>query len=125
MSVCTLSDKHFSAVVLAYETYHINCFPLNLSWYEAKEKVGEILHQANLDSFNYRYKEDLTGTFVFDSSAPQLSVPAVLKALDCIEYQCCEVESYQQTRAYKIIKQLRLSLIDKIDGYEEAHWFID
>lgn len=59
-------------------------------------------------SANYRYKER------------QASPVAVLKALDCLSYQSCETDDWEDSEAFRIIDVIRSRAISRLPGYENG-----
>lgn len=62
---------------------------------------------------DYRYK--------WSSHYPMQAV-TILKALDCYEYQSCEVENYESSPAAAFCQQLRKAAIHALPGYDDAPW---
>jgi hypothetical protein len=93
--------------------------------------VGEILHKANVDSVNYRYPQDTCEPPVWQwkPSGPHAAtlenLVKFLKALDCLEYQSCERNDWEESQAFKIIRTLRGMAINSLPGYDSAPWGIN
>ena len=58
---------------------------------------------------------DATGAFT-------ATVPEVLKATDCYEYQSCEHPEWPSSNAHDFIQALRKDAWRLLEGYEEAPW---
>jgi hypothetical protein len=89
-------------------------------------KIGQILLNQNLRSYNSRYREDNKPVSygypcqkVFNYSTVEL-----LKACNCYDYQACETHDYEKTEAKAIITAIKEHLIRELDGYEDADWEI-
>ena len=84
---------------------------------------GALLVAENRRSVNHRYDEDeieepyeLTryeGTFV---------AAAILKAIDCYEYQSCEHPGWKGSEARSFCEALRGRMIGQLPGYDSAKW---
>jgi hypothetical protein len=104
MSAFTVNAAHIDAIVNAARQFgspdEIDQRTANL--------LGGMLWDENYRSVNYRYQEseptpDYTATLIED----ELSPVAVLKAMDCYEYQACESPDWQDTRAHAFITAVR------------------
>lgn len=49
---------------------------------------------------------------------------AILKAIDCYEYQSCEHDEWRESQAFTFCRALRSWCIGKLEGYEAADWEI-
>lgn len=88
--------------------------------------VGQMLIDANAASVNARYSEENSYTYEYESPKyVSWSLVEVLAAIDCFEYQACEVEDYYNTEAPAFCRALRNNLISRLSGYEEAPWGIE
>lgn len=52
----------------------------------------------------------------------QLAPVAVLKAIDCFEYQSCEHPEWEGSEARAFCEALRDDMIGRLPGYSEADW---
>lgn len=132
MSAYVVDKAHVDALVTAGLVYGRR-YPLR--WgadhqhvldHENAGEVGAMLWRENDRSVSYRYSEGPTG-YGTDvpyehKQRPVLSPVAVLKALDCYEYQTCEHPDWRQSQAYQFCDSLRRLVIGALDGYEAAAW---
>ena len=84
--------------------------------------IAGILNKANVDSVNYRYSEKTNRpyTFTYREDAKKYSIPEIALALSGYEYQACEVPGFETSHTYRILTQLRKSLLSRLEGYDEA-----
>lgn len=74
----------------------------------AADLLGQLLWDENYRSVNYRYTEsEPTPDYRATLIDADLSPVAVLKAIDCYEYQTCESPDWDQTRAHAFVTALR------------------
>ena len=94
---------------------------------EDPQKLGELLYGANVDSVNHRYSEDNPRDYIYTRvPVPGVSAVQIIKACDCLDYQCCEVPDWHQgNRAYDALHSIRWQAIAALPGYHEARWSLD
>ncbi len=92
MSAFICSDKHIATVVMSLDPkYH----PLQL--------IANRIKAANIKSVNYRYNEKTRSTSCdLSQGDPDLAKnpEAVIKLAQSIDYQSCELDNWERTRAY-------------------------
>lgn len=87
--------------------------------------LGQFFLDANYESVNYRYSEsDAPHKYKFKLQAAKVSTVQFLKALNCLDYQCCEPNDYRNGDCYKLIRELQSSAASHLAGYDEAEWEI-
>jgi len=140
MSAYILDDVNFDVIIKSYVTIR----PIQLGWniWIKKEKldlfhdtdrtyVGQILKIQNIASVDYRYKantemqdylQKLDKKYIYNNRVNAVSPVALLKLLDCYDYQACETSDYKTTKACTIINQIREYTISRLPGYDEAAW---
>lgn len=128
MSAFLVSDDHITAVCT------FACDPRNLCsvWLNGRREraagrhldMFRMLKQANLDSLTARYGDPATEA---DARLGRLvlSPIEVVKAVDCLAYQCCEVDEWDETDAARTLESIRGAAITKVAGYDEAPWGIE
>lgn len=105
---------------------------------ETADAVGSILWMENLRSIEARYPdtvghpEKLPGTDGQDprdgyrhAPAPagtKIDPAAVLKSIDCLEYQSCEHDGWKGSEARRILEAIRDCATKALPGYEAAPW---
>jgi hypothetical protein len=98
--------------------------------YEHADIVKAFLHQANLDSVNYRYKEfttEKTRPYSGADIAQYLGGPVipwghVLGALRCFEYQACEHPEWSTSLASAIVDKIRFKVCQRITEEAGGMW---
>jgi len=94
-------------------------------------EVGRILLDENERSVRYRYPEckddDLPGTIGESSSNYEfrrwnspLAALSILKACDCLDYQCCETDTWEQSLAWAVLHDIRTFAVRRLPGYDNA-----
>lgn len=93
---------------------------------ENAELVATKLYSQNVRSVNERYNEETVETyqFTYDTRAKNRPVGNIIGALDCLEYQSCETDDWEQTDAHQIICDMRKNLLKKLAG-EDYTWGIE
>lgn len=109
------------------------------------QEIGEILLNENIESIRFRYPDDRENYmgFEIDERAASLcpTLVQIIKAANCLEYQSCEHDDYQQSQAYAMTKaatnlalrllstaELRLWSVDTIynhPDYDRCAWVVD
>lgn len=134
MSAFLVSDNHINFIVnfanRGFATYRTLSGGASL---DDPQGLGRILHQANIDSVNYRYAhhEQLPASewqwnprATYDDKVKS-DLVTFIKALDCLEYQSCECDDWKESVACKAIDTLRSIAISSLPGYQAAPWGID
>jgi hypothetical protein len=93
---------------------------------EAADRVGAMLWNTNRASVDYRYEEanDREVYRYRHNVCLPMAPVAVLKAIDCYEYQSCEHPEWESSEARAFCSVLRKAMICALPGYEEAAWAI-
>jgi hypothetical protein len=87
---------------------------------------GATLLAENRRSVNHRYAEDeIESPYVFSPILGHLSAVAILKAIDCYEYQSCEHPGWESSEAYDFCQALRANMIRALPGYSDAAYEIN
>lgn len=135
MSAFIVDDMHINAIV----TYAIDH---RLDYYSADAKtriaitsdnaeaVGRILMDENVRSVCARYSEvaddekSAGATYSFKRFPVPLTSIEIIKACDCLAYQSCETDNWEESLAWNIINAIKGSAVHGIGGYEAAPWEI-
>lgn len=141
MSAYIVDKPHIDALVAA-------AIRLDASWWHDGDRAyarredpavtGQMLVDANVESVSHRYPDDklteLPGrldawwlvpyTFPKGRRPPSLTAVAILKAIDCYEYQACEPPGWETSEAAAFCRGLRDVAIGALPGYDEAAWEI-
>ena len=141
MSAYVVSDNHINELIRFIDTR----FYLNKSYLQRVipeiafirddklffERVGQELLNENYRSVNYRYKnsedEEKCHKFSYKEKLGEkkLKPVEILKLVACLDYQSCETDNWETTRAYKILESIKSFAINQLDGYNEASWGIN
>ena len=86
---------------------------------------GALLVDANKRSVNYRYDDDeIEDPYQFTYHPGPFSPEAILRALDCYEYQSCDDPAWRASEAREFTDALRRHMIRELPGYQAARWEI-
>lgn len=101
---------------------------------------ADVLYAENVRSVLRRYPDDteesapgpinkpthirVTGRDVC-AAAFRLPAVSILKMCDCLEYQSCETDDWEQTPAYRLLNAIRKAAIHALPGYDAAPWDYD
>jgi len=136
MSAFIVSTAHINALVNAG-------YANTLSWYapadaslgrprderrtltsDNLDATGQMLMQACVASVSYRYgSHEQIPHYRHTFRLPRPAV-AMLKLLDCYEYQSCERPDWPESEAHAYCEALRSRLIGQLPGYDAAPWAI-
>ena len=94
------------------------------------DDLGAVLKLANYASVNHRYQESTPcGSYQWDGrgiteylGGDVIPWGQVLMALDCYEYQTCEVPQWDETLAYAVCRAIRRKVCRIIGNECEAEW---
>ena len=131
MSCFVVSDNHISAILAWACRGNINAGwgsnPGRYAYMPALEQeAANFLYAANVKSFNARYKEDVEETgCVYNPHAIKLTPIEVIKACDCLAYQCDEWEGFEGSIAQAILRDIKQQAIPKLPGYDAAKWSVE
>ena len=95
-------------------------------------KVGRMLTNANKKSIRARYGWDDEGaarvkTYWYTRPYVLLSDVSLYKQVGCYDYQTCEFDGYEKSRAHAFVRKVERALAErgvtnKSEGYEAAPW---
>ena len=100
--------------------------------YENVDAIGKMLWLENVASLDARYggravddaeRAEVAG-YAYTTPPKKLSLVEGLKAIDCYEYQACEHDGWEKSKAKAFCAALRKALIYKLPGYDAAAWGI-
>lgn len=141
MSAFLVSKKHIdflvSAAYLWGRTNLSRYLPCGAEFKDVTcDDVGRLLWRENVRSVAHRYgpgQFDLvpgasdraidTYRHAFDLQAPHQAVK-VIKAIQCLEYQSCEHDGWEQSAAHVFCRNLLSEAIRNLPGYDAAPWGI-
>lgn len=128
MSAFIVSDTHVNALVRYASRHNVRAFHGNpLAMFQVKDNeqaAAELLLAENVKSVNYRYRDNEVMTITYDRGAPILTAIQAIKAAQCLRYQSCECDDFEESIAFKLIEAMIADAIPRLDGYESAQWAI-
>jgi len=89
--------------------------------------VAAELHRANCAAYRERYGENVGEEYRYTHrpEAAALSTAQVLKACDCLDYQCSDWTDYPGSLAQRAVDQIRRTAIYALPGYRAAAWTLE
>ena len=134
MSAFVCSEKHINTIVGYGSLNKVTFYTsppgapggVRNDIYGNETKVSSLLLNENIRSVNGRYQEN--GEFQvlqFKQLALNTSAVQVLKLINCLIYQSCENDDFNQSDAYKALKAIEGAAIRNLPGYDDAQWAID
>lgn len=130
MSAFELNPAHFAAIVSAWIRLgsHWTLDGRRLRTDDAADwqRAMAALWTANVASVSHRYNEPLPhpgfAPTYKDRAAPRVDGAALLKALDCYEYQSGELPAYEGSDVQRAVEGIRRATIRRLAGYDGAAW---
>lgn len=108
------------------------------------QRVARCLALENIRSVAYRYPDDKDGhrpgpclkdaeileaaaiyAAYFVEHLQSVTPVQILRLIDCLDYQSCETDDWQQTLAFKQLGWIRGRAIYALPGYDRAQWSFD
>jgi hypothetical protein len=133
MSAFEVSKTHIDVLVSAamrfgtgsgwmYSSLGGETTPINL---ETADKFGQMLWDENARSVSYLHGGDVEEVEAYTfKRVDTTSIVQVLKAIDCLEYQSCEHDGWNDSEAQQFCHALRRRMIRALPGYDSAKWAI-
>lgn len=125
MSAFIVNDYHINALV-SYGIAHKAQLYTKDGWEYFNEDtawaLASRLYRANVCSVNRRYGERTRTTgFRFQSvDVSGLTAADIVKACDCLEYQSCEVGTWERSRARKTLQAIREEAVRALAAGSQA-----
>jgi hypothetical protein len=134
MSAFIVNKEHIDALVNYMVTHKVSYWTgserVNVTRFNAEE-VGRILLDENVRSVNHRYcdrtdadEKNAASDYRFSRSSRSFSPVQIIKAVHCLDYQCCETDDWETTLAHKICQEILSAACHALPGYEQAQWGI-
>ena len=136
-----LSWYHFTEVDDRGWPADMRHYEVGYSDQASQDECGRMLWGENLRSIEYRYPDTIEnqmypgpGDFLGWPDVDQYTCKglrptpdpvAILKALDCYEYQSCEHPGWRTSNAHAFCEALRGKMICSLPGYRDAAWEVD
>ena len=128
MSAFIVSDTHINALVRYASRHNVRAFYSNpLAMFQVKDNeqvAAELLLAENVKSVNFRYRDNEVMSITYDRGAPILTAIQAIKAAQCLRYQSCECDDFEESIAFKLIEAIITDAIPRLNGYESAQWAI-
>lgn len=131
MSAFVVSKNHINALVnfarQCNMAFNFEDEILYTRSFDDCQKIVAILEKANVDSVNARYYENETELiYQFKLLSKKYSPIQIIKACQCLDYQCCEVDNWttQENFACRIIEWIKDEAIRHLADYDNLDWAI-
>jgi hypothetical protein len=137
MSAFQVSNRHIDLLVYARTLPDFKVLESDLD----RDELGRLLLGENLKSLAARYGDDRNAgsaaskskwedvkqveAYVYSTptdAAGVRDIVSIIKQIHCYEYQSCEHEGWETSRASKYCKDLLELLLFKLPGYAAAKW---
>jgi hypothetical protein len=128
---CFIVDSHHIRALVSWAalhrvTYYMPAGRQHVETAGDGQRVAELLHRANLAAFADRYpREGAALAEPFDYrpvAASWLPAIQIVKACDCLDYQCSDWTGWPDSEARRILRAIREKAIRMLPGYEAAAW---
>lgn len=126
MSAFIVNDYHINALVSYGVKFKAQFYTKNVGWEYFNEDtawmMAALLYRANVCSVNRRYKERTrTNGFKFQSvDVNGLTAADIVKACDCLDYQSCEVGTWERSRARRALQAIREEAVRELAARSPA-----
>lgn len=123
MSCFVVPDYHIDVLVSWSIANHAPAFIDGLT----PRTLAAELWVANATAYNARYGEVVGESYSFTMRPEAHSIDPVqiLKACDCLEYQCSDWPNYEGSVAERILRRIRDRAIACLPGYRAAAWTLE
>lgn len=130
MSAFLCSDAHINTLVRYASKHGVTAWYANpsrkLEVAGNEQETAALLYAENVRSVNYRYQEDsAVFPIVYDHLTPLLTPVEIIKACQCLAYQCDESPTWGRSAAKALLEALKSKAITLVPGYDEAPWGIE
>jgi len=126
MSAFIVNKKHIDYIMTAYQNsenqYSNNSDKPNYTNAQA-EQDGQMLWNENFLSVNVRYNEtDHAPVYKFERINEKINYLQALNFVHCLDYQACETNDYNESKAYKLLLKMAWNLTCMIPKYDGLQW---
>lgn len=109
MSAWVVSKAHIDALVNAAAQFGV------ITNSREAHAAGRLLWAENVRSVNHRYYEDSEPPeYTIETTEAVFHAAAVVRVLDCYEYQSCECPDWEKTAAFAWCLHLRDAALDRL-----------
>jgi hypothetical protein len=124
VSAFQVSATHIAAVVGSAAAYDRSSTPDDL------QELAALFAAENARSVQHRYRQpteavEIPSALIARYLLQPIAAAALLKAIDCLDYQSCETDDWERTPAYRHLSRLESIAKRALPGYESAPWGID
>lgn len=91
-------------------------------------ELAQLLYAANVAAVKHRYGDsDDAGEHMFlhRDETQHLQPVQIIKACDCLEYQCCDAPDWAASPAARALDVIRTEAVHHLPGYSDAAWCLD
>lgn len=126
MSAFVCSDKHIGGLARFYAEHNGRGAR---EWDEDFRWAFKTLMDENIRSVCHRYGESpaehrYTVTQATFDESPEIADPVqILGMVQCLDYQSCETPDWEQSRAWRLLRQIESIAIGKLPGIDKV-WAI-
>ena len=123
MSCFVVPDFHIDALVSWAIANHASAF---IDGLDPRGLAAE-LYLANCTAYRERYGEEVGEEYRYTFRPEVHAMPAVqvLKAVSCLEYQCCSWSGFEGSTAARALERIRGEAIAHLPGYRAAAWTLE
>jgi hypothetical protein len=123
MSCFVVPDFHIDALVSWAIANHAGAFIGGLT----PAALARELHCANCVAYRERYGDDVGESYTFTMRPEVHAMPPVqiIKACDCLDYQCGDWTDYPGSIAERAVEQIRRTATYALPGYRAAAWTLE
>ena len=126
MSAFIVNKKHIDYIMTAWQNsqnQYYNNSDKNYYTNLQAEQDGQMLWAENFLSVNFRYKEsDHSPAYKFERINEKINYLQALKFVHCLDYQACETDDYNESKAYKLLLKMAWNLTCMIPEYDGLQW---
>jgi hypothetical protein len=131
MSAFIVSEEHILTLAYHYKKMvvnHSNDKSIDIN--DVKD-IAKVLWKENYKSVNFRYRENYrVSKFKNELPIVDISLVPLYKLINCWEYQTCEHEGHDRSKAWKMMQDLKLRILDNVmqwhqpfaNQYDDAKW---
>jgi hypothetical protein len=87
-------------------------------------RVGRFLLEANRKAVTSHAEPQQPRRYVFRKWQCVPSPVEILKACQCLDFQCCEHEEWHESPAKRMLDAIMGAVIEALPGYDSAPWAI-
>lgn len=125
MSAFIVSDFHINTLINWAVQHDVQVY-WDKSWEQISvdpARFAGALYATNVESVNrWRGQDTLLYGFEYRPFVTKVSSIQILKAIDCLDYQSCDLKEWKTTFAYAVLEAIKVKAISSLPGYDEAKW---